>query len=103
MHVMLDFVWNTRGSREGHENQPEHIERGQPRGDPGDAPQCPMPVWMDERLEQDFVLAYEPGQGRDAGNGQCGGEERPRSDGDLAPQAAHLAHVLLARQRMNYA
>ena len=48
-----------------------------------------------ERLAQDLVLAEEAGERRDAGDGDRADEHRPVGDRDLAPQRAHLVHVLL--------
>ena len=53
---------------ERQEHQPEHVGRRQQRRQRADHPQERVP--LDERLEQDLVLAEEAGQRRDAGDRQ---------------------------------
>jgi hypothetical protein len=44
--------------------------------------------------QQDLVLGPEPGQRRDAGQGDGADDERPERDRHVFLQAAHLAHVV---------
>ena len=56
-----------------------------------------------ERRAQNRVLAEKSGQRRNARNRDRRDHERPRRDRNLAPQRAHLAHVLLAGHRVDHA
>ncbi len=54
-----------------------------------------------ERLEEDLVLAEEPGERRHAGNRDRANEERPVGDRQVLLQPTHVADVLLAVERVN--
>ena len=88
-------------AEERHEQQAEHVERGDEGGDYADQPEDPASVWAGVCLPEDFVLAPKARQGRDSGDGEGGdthGQERPWNVG---AQAAHLAHVLFAVDGMD--
>ena len=55
-----------------------------------------------EGLEQDLVLREEAGQAGHAGNRDRGDQEGPVGDRQALLQAAHVANVLLAVQRVNH-
>jgi hypothetical protein len=55
-------------------------------------------VGRDEGLVEDFVLADEAGQRREAGDGEDGDGHGPERDRDFGAEATHEAHVLLVRE-----
>src|SRR5215470_2194921 len=55
----------------------------------------------DKRLIKNLVLAEESGQRRCARNRENAHGHRPESDGNLLPQPAHHAHILLTAQGMD--
>jgi hypothetical protein len=74
-------------------HQPEHVEAGHCGHDDADDPDNQEAVL--ERRAKNLVLAEKAGEWRDAGDGDRADEHRPVGDRDLAPQRAHLVHVLL--------
>src|SRR3989442_14717770 len=97
---MLHFVVDTRSAEERHEDQTEHVKRRQPRGNESDQPQ---PGRMLKRFSQNLVLAEKASERRNPRD-----RKRPREEGlrrcrNLGPERAHLAHVLLAGERVNHA
>ena len=86
------------GAEEGQRHQPEHVERGHQRGE---RRQPVHQLVLEERLQQDLVLAEEPGERRDAGDGDRADHHRPERDRHVLLQAAHLQHVLLAGHRVD--
>ena len=50
---------------------------------------------------EDLVLAEEAGERRKAGDGEDRRGHGPEGDGDVFAQAAHVAHVLLAAERVD--
>src|SRR5208337_3756804 len=66
----------------------------------GDAPI--EDVAVHQGVKEDFILAEEAGEGEDAGNGQGGHYEGPIGDGHVFPEAAHVAHILLAVHAVDY-
>src|SRR6266436_6748251 len=89
-------------AKEGHEPQPEHVERSDKRGKDADQPIHPAPLGAGISHPQDFVFGEESSQRREPGDGKgrdCHRRKRPRH---VQPQPAHLAHVLLATYAMNY-
>ena len=59
MNVVLNLVRNVRLSPKRHEDQAEHVERRQARGNPSDRPEQRVPVRSGKGLPQNFVLAEE--------------------------------------------
>ena len=91
-----------RGAEEGLEPEAEHVEGGHAGGDEADEPeQLAEGVRRDEGLVEDLVLGEEAGEGMDAGDGEDARRHGPEGDGDALAQAAHLAHVLLAGERVD--
>ena len=78
---------------EGHEKQPEHVERRHEGGTQAQHP--PQDVTALDRRGQDFVLAPESREGRNAGNRNGRQQHRAVGVRDVALQPAHAAHVLL--------
>src|ERR1700722_17666516 len=89
-------------AKKGHEPEPEHVERSQSGGDKADEPDYGPYSARDESFVEDLVFANEAGQGGNSGDCEDAGGHRPESDGDFAPQAAHMAHVLLAVQGVDH-
>src|SRR5580765_3425487 len=85
--------------KERHEQQPEHVERGDERGNEADQPENPVRFVC---LPQNFILAEESGKWRNPSdrNG-CDGHRR-ESPRDVLSQAAHLTHVLPTTDRMDH-
>ena len=84
---------------EGHEDQPEHVER---RYEGGAQPQRPpQDVAALDRRGQDFVLAPETRERRDAGNRDGRQQHGAVGVRDVALQPAHAPHVLLLVHGVN--
>src|SRR5437867_11832718 len=98
---MLRLVIGAALAEEDHEHLPEHVEGGEPGDDETDGPERGRAVWARERLPEDLVLREEPGEGRDAGDGEGRDDERGRGGGQVTPEPAHLPHVLLAAHGVN--
>src|SRR5215471_12417772 len=63
-------------AKEGHKPQPEHIEGSKQGGDDSNQPQ----YWIVQvSAPEDFVLAEEAAQGREAGNRKCCRGHHPES------------------------
>ena len=97
---MLHFVVDARSAEERHEDQTEHVKRRQPRGNESDQPQ---PGRMLKRFSQNLILAEKARQRRNPRD-----RKRPREESfcrcrNLRPERAHLAHILLAGERVNHA
>ena len=54
-----------------------------------------------EGLPEDLVLAEEPSEAGDPGNGEGGNEEGPKRDRNLFSESAHLSHIQFAAQGMH--
>src|SRR5579859_1793376 len=89
-------------AEEGHEPEPEHVERCQQCSENADGPVGAAAVRAGERLPEDFVLAEEAAEEGYAGDGHGSRGHGPESPGNFLAQAAHVAHVLLAAERMNH-
>src|SRR3990172_9510050 len=87
------------GPKEGEEEKPRHVGGSEERREECEAEEDRPP--RAERALQDLVLAVEAGERRDPGDRERADEEGPERPGDLLPQPAHPAHVLLARQRVD--
>ena len=85
-------------AEERHGDQPEHVERRHEGG--GDGKQ-PDGLVREERAEEDLVLAEEPRQRRDSGDGQRADEHRGERHGKILLQPAHVTHVLLTGHGMD--
>ena len=99
MHVYVMLV-EPRGAEKCQEQQAEHVERSEARGQNAKSPQQRAGAL---RGEKNLVLAEEPGKSRRAGNRECSHEHRPESPRNFLAQTAHLAHVLFAAHRVNHA
>ena len=86
-------------TEERHEQQPKHIEGSDERRDHADSPIDRADLI---RLPQNFILAPEAGQRRNSSNRQGRDKHGPKCHGDERFEAAHLAHVLLAADRVNH-
>src|SRR6516225_1479353 len=89
-------------TKESHEPQPEHVERGNKSSDHHDEPENPASIPTGIDHPQYFVLREKYLQRREPRNRKCGdrhGNERPRHE---PTQPAHLAHVLLATDAVDY-
>ena len=80
-------------------HQPVHVERGHQGGEDGDHPER---LVHEERAKENFVLAEEARENRDAGDRERAREHRDERGRHVAPQAAHSAHVLLAAHGVNH-
>src|SRR6266700_1966747 len=85
--------------KEGHEPQPEHIERGDERGDHSYHPVDPACLISPP---QNLIFTKKPGQRRDSGNCKSRNRHGPKCPRDLRPPTAHLAHVMLATDGMDH-
>src|SRR5579862_1869119 len=88
-------------AEEGHEPEPEHVERCQQCSENADGPVGAAAIGAGKRLPQNFVLAEEAAEERYAGDGEGGRGHGPEGPGNFLAQTAHVAHVLLAAERMN--
>ena len=83
---------------EGEDVAPRHVDGREERRhdpDPPHEPGVAVPVVAElECLEEDLVFREEPGQGRDAGDGERGDEEGPARGRHVVFEAAHRPHVL---------
>ena len=77
---------------EGHDDLPGHVEGGHRSRRRGEHPQ--RGVATVNGLPEDFVLAEEPGERRNAGDRHGGDHEGVRGPGQVAHEAAHVPHVL---------
>src|SRR5450631_3171698 len=76
-----------------HKPLPEHVERSQKCSKQSDGPVNPV---AEVSLKQNRVLAEEPRQWPESGDGKSPSRHGPECPRNFRPQAAHLAHVLLA-------
>ena len=72
--MMRCFVVHPRFSVESHEHRPEHVEGRHDRGHSPKNPEAQVPL---ERVKQDFILAEEASERKDAGNGQSAEQVSP--------------------------
>src|SRR6266436_1577526 len=84
---------------ECHVHQTEHIEGGDERGNHADQPIHPACVIG---LPKYLVLGPEASQRRNSRNRERGNPHRRKRPRHVNAQAAHLAHVLLAADAVNY-
>ena len=104
MDVVRDFVVHPRLPEKGEEDQPPDVEGRQARRHKAHAPE--EPSVSDRGREgppENLVLAEEAGEAGSPDDGERRHEERNRGRGNLFAQAAHLAHVLLAGERVDHA
>ena len=90
---------------ERQEHQAEHVDGRQERGNRADDPEQRAAVAVlraDERLVENLVLREEPRQERNPGNRQRADQERPVGHRQVLLQAAHIAQVLLAGERVDH-
>ena len=86
------------------EDQPEHVERSEQRGEQADARRESLATVVAlEGAQQDRIFAEESGERRKAGDRQRGRQHRAVRPLDLLAEAAHFAHVLLAAHGVNHA
>src|SRR5260370_26021866 len=85
-----------------HDPLPEHIERSQKRGKQSDSPVNPAAIRTGEGLKQNCVFTEESRQWPEPSDGKRSGGHSPERPRDLLAQPTHLAHVLLAANRMDY-
>src|SRR5206468_3496996 len=81
------------------ERQPHrarHVERGEDGGEDADRPQDRIAT--QEGRGDDLILRPEAGERWQRGERAAGEQHRPVGHRKLAPQAAHLPHVLLATE-----
>ena len=87
---------------EGLEPEAEHVERGHAGGDEADEPEkLADRITGGEGPVEDLVLREEPGPRRNARDGEDAHRHGPEGDRDALAEAAHLAHVLLAGERVD--
>src|SRR5215469_11858463 len=98
MHVVLAV---SRRSKKGQNEDPEHIEGCKSCRDQSHAPEDFSIRSKSPISPQDGVLAEEPGQRRDSGNGNRSYQERPVSPRHVLLQTAHLSNVLQPAHSMD--
>ena len=84
---------------ERQEHEAEHVGGRQQRREHADGPEDPVAVR--ERAPEDLVLAEESGEPGHAGNRDRADQEGPVGDRQPLLQAAHVADVLLAAERVD--
>ena len=94
VHVVRNLGRGAQLAEEGQEEEPEHVERGETRGERTDRPERVVPGAPS--VGEDLVLTEEAGETGRAGDRERADEERPPRDRHLFAESAHLAHVLLA-------
>ena len=96
---MSIFGGATVFAEESQKPQPEHVERSEKGGENSERPEYPAGLVS---APQNFVLAEEAGERRYAGDGECAGSHGPECPRNLGAQAAHLPHVLFARDGVDH-
>ena len=86
-------------AQERDEEQPEHIVRGDARGQEPDAVHPRVSV-LEDALD-DLILAEETAEAGNAADREHADEDCPEGERRSRAQAAHLAHVLLVVQRVD--
>src|SRR5437764_13546240 len=87
-------------AEKSHEHRSPDIKRGHARGDYADPVH---PRRMRKGGGQNRVLTPETRKRWNAGNRQCGTDQRPECDGRVFLQAAHVPYILLAVAGVNHA
>src|SRR5260370_28958600 len=85
----------------GEEDQPEHVEGSEQRGEQAEGVEDAAAVLALVSVEQDGILAEEAGERRKASDGQRGGEHGEGRPANVFAEAAHAIHVLLAAHGVN--
>ncbi len=99
--MRVDFMLAAvRTAEERDEQQPEHVERGQPGG--GDAHREQVRMMEHDRRIEIGVLGEEARQREDARDRERADQEGPEGEGQLGRQPAHLADVLFAAERVDH-
>src|SRR6202007_199392 len=96
------FLVVARPPAERQEDQPEHIERSEQRGEESKSVQRMPTALPSESLKQNRVLAEESGERRNARDGQRCREHCVVRPANLLAEAAHLGHFLLAAHGVNH-
>src|SRR5580698_2982850 len=89
-------------SEERQEPLPEHIERGEERGEYADRPIHPASIGTRVSLPQNRIFTEESCERGESGDGKSSRRHRPERPGDFRSQSAHAPHVLLAADRVNH-
>src|SRR6516225_5270495 len=97
---MLLLVSPAELAEESHVDLAEHVESRDTSARPEYDPDQRMPIL--ERVPDDFVFRHEAGERWNSANRQSRRHKRPEGDRQLLAQTTHLAHILLAAQRMDY-
>src|SRR3990170_8866102 len=79
----------------------EHVERRQPRAPHPEPPQQRRAVLTGKSLPENFVLGKKASRQRRARNGQDRDSKGPERIGHMAPEPAHLPHVLFPAEGMD--
>src|SRR5438132_13430855 len=82
---------------EGHEPEPERVERGEERGDDSDRVEQIESGMVGARVEgdrQDLPLTEESAEGHDTREGERTEQHDPRRGGHRLRKAAHLPHIV---------
>ncbi len=102
MHMLHHVMVGARRAVEGHEQQAPGIEGREDRGRHAhDIGILPHPAGRIGHLE-DHVLGIVAGEDREAGQRQAADPHHHIGGLDVLPQAAHVAHVLLAADGMDH-
>ena len=86
-------------AEEGHHHGPRHVE-GRQTGREHSQPVEPDIHAVDG--DEDLVFGLPAGKEWHAGDGGPGRAHGPEGERNLLPQAAHMAHILLTRERVNH-
>src|SRR5215469_12641143 len=98
MHVVLAVP---RRSKKGQNEDPEHIEGCKSCRDQAHSPEDFSIRSKSPISPQDRVLAEEPGQRRDSGNGNRSYQEASVSPRHVPLQTAHLSNILQPAHSVN--
>src|SRR5580700_3662762 len=93
----------TRRAEKREEDQAKHIERREPRANQTEQPEPDVSMRPGTSGVQDFILAEETGESGYAGDRERGDKHGPERNRNLAAQASHVRHFLVAAHGVNHA
>src|SRR5574337_497822 len=101
MHVMSNLVVNARSPIECQINQAERIKCRHKSTNSTERPKNWTDCWSVKGVPEDLILTEETREWRYTGQRQSPNHEYRPGYLDLRFKRAHLAHILLARERMD--
>src|SRR5438067_2434668 len=102
---LLVFVMDSFAAlpKEGHKPEAEHVERYHSRGDQSDQPEDPVSVSLvRECLPENLILREKSAKWWKSCDGERSNRHHPECPRNQLSQSSHVAHVLLAAERVNH-